>query len=178
MAEHSTVDELPSIDEFIADTTDESTQPEGVDVVEASDEPAGDDWALGDAGASISSLAQDLTSMTPPSTAASGAAAHAPWQDDEAWMDIMPTIPQAPAPDALIDTSWARAFAEPPAPLATPTQTPPPLPAGDAQAAALSLEAVARRLRAGELSVPGFSAGASDAAALAAALASLLASID
>ena len=128
-----------------------------------------DTWAIDDATVSISHLAQDLTAasgITPPAPAPE---LHSPWKDDEAWMDIMPALPNSGSADPAMDTSWARAFAEPPAPM-----LPPPLPAGDAQAAAASLEAVARRLRSGELRVPGFHAEAGDAAALAATLASLL----
>lgn len=128
-----------------------------------------DTWAIADATVSISHLAQDLTAasgITPPTPALE---LHTPWKDDEAWMDIMPALPNSGSADPAMDTSWARAFAEPPAPM-----LPPPLPAGDAQAAASSLEAVARRLRSGELRVPGFHAEAGDAAALAATLASLL----
>jgi hypothetical protein len=97
------------------------------------------------------------------------AVSHTPWHDDDAWMDIMPALPNSGARDMAAETEWARAFGEPPAPL-----TPPPLPTGDQQAAAASLESIARRLRSGELQVPGFVADRGDAAALAAALASLL----
>ncbi len=132
-----------------------------------------DTWAIEDATVSISHLAQDLTAasgITPPLPQVD---VHAPWAEDEAWMDIMPALPNSGSTDSAMDTSWARAFAEPPAPM-VPPPLPSALPSGDAQAAAASLEAVARRLRAGELRVPGFHAEAGDAAALAATLASLL----
>ncbi len=96
-----------------------------------------------------------------------------PWEDDESWMDIMPTLPNTGAGDLAAQTDWARAFGEAPAPL-TPPMSPPSLPAGDVLAAAVSLESVAQRLRSGELDVPGYTADRGDAAALAAALAALL----
>jgi hypothetical protein len=92
-----------------------------------------------------------------------------PWSDDERWMDIMPALQTPGGPDLAGETAWARAFAEPPAPM-----TPPTLPAGDTDAAAASLEAIARRLRAGDLELPGFRGDRGDAAALAATLAAIL----
>ncbi len=136
-----------------------------------------DTWVMNEASADIGQLADELiavsaeaSSNAPPATAAEP---HLPWQEDEAWMDIMPALPNSGGRDVAAETAWARAFGEPPAPL-----PPPPLPTGDAQAAAASLELIARRLRAGDLSVPGFHASRGDAAALAAALAALLGAND
>ncbi len=141
---------------------------------EASSDDAAETWAINEAGPSIAHIANELASASAPPagvspTVAPSPAAHTPWQDDEAWMDIMPTLPNTGSHDPAMDTSWARAFSDP-----MPPMTPPPLPTGDTQAAAASLEAIARQLRSGELCVPGFHAEAGDAAALAAALASLL----
>ncbi len=175
--------DLPWIEEFAEQI------PQAV----ASDDTA-DTWAIDEAGPSIAHIANDLASAsasgkeplagvpsasaapTGANAAAQGneqANAHTPWQDDEAWMDIMPTLPNSGSHDPAMDTSWARAFAEPMAPM-----TPPPIPAGDTQAAAAALEAVARRLRSGEISVPGFKAESGDAAALAATLSALLTAQD
>lgn len=142
---------------------------------EVSVDDEAEDWPMTDASADVAALASALPTPTPtPSTALSStngpsAVEFDVWQDDEAWMDIMPALPNSGTGDRTGDTSWARAFAEAPAPM-----TPPALPLGDAHAAAASLEAIARRLRAGELEVPGYLAEQGDAAALAATLATLL----
>lgn len=144
---------------------------------EVSVDDEAEDWPMTDASADVAALASALPTPTPtptPSTAPSSttgpsAAELDVWQDDEAWMDIMPALPNSGTGDRTGDTSWARAFAEAPAPM-----TPPALPLGDVHAAAASLEAIARRLRAGELEVPGYLAEQGDAAALAATLATLL----
>lgn len=160
------ISDLPWIEEFTV------TPPA------SESDDAAETWAIDEAGPSIAHIANDLASASappaslPPSSASS-LGAHVPWQDDEAWMDIMPTLPNSGSDDPAMDTSWARAFAEPMAPL-----SPPPLPAGDTQAAAASLEAIARRLRSGEISVPGFRAESGDAAALAATLSALLTAQD
>jgi hypothetical protein len=147
---------LPSIDDFVVD-----------------DQPAADEeaWAIADAGEEVAQLAEGLgaaSAASAPGTVAPQPALD-PWAEDERWMDIMPTLNSPGSPDLAAETAWARAFAEPPAPLPQPV-----VPAGDAAAAAAALEVVARRLRAGELAVPGFRADSGDAAALAAVLASLL----
>jgi hypothetical protein len=150
---------------------------EAAAAAESAPEPAATDdaWAIADVSEHIARLAEELAAASkepvsaptpmPPMPAVS----HTPWHDDDAWMDIMPALPNSGARDMAAETEWARAFGEPPAPM-----TPPPLPTGDQQAAAAALESIARRLRSGELQVPGFVADRGDAAALAAALASLL----
>lgn len=176
-SEAESIESLPWIEAFAADEADAAVEVDTGHEVDAGEAMSADEelstqadtWAIDDATVSISHLAEDLTAasgITPPAPANE---VHSPWKDDEAWMDIMPALPNSGSSDPAMDTSWARAFAEPPAPM-----LPPPLPVGDAQAAAASLEAVARRLRSGELRVPGFHAEAGDAAALAATLASLL----
>lgn len=135
-----------------------------------------DTWAMHEASADIAQLADELSALSADASPAAVTPAeepHGPWQEDEAWMDIMPTLPNSGGRDLAAETEWARAFGEPPAPM-----QPPPLPTGDAQAAAASLESIARRLRAGDLNVPGFHANRGDAAALAAALAALLGAND
>jgi len=94
----------------------------------------------------------------------------APWSDDEAWLDIMPAASPSVTRELEAQTAWARAFAEPPAPVPTTPATP----TGNVFTAARALEDVARRLRAGELSLPSWSAEGGDAAALAATLTALL----
>ena len=148
---------LRSTDEMVAAEADES-------------------WALVEASEALSELADGLTSRGGTSREALSPEVREvppeplePWTDEERWMDIMPALQTPGGPALAGETAWARAFAEPPAPM-----TPPALPAGDTEAAAASLEAIARRLRAGELEVPGFRGDRGDAAALAAALAALL----
>jgi len=137
-------------------------------VVEADEEP----WAIADASEALAELAdglRDRANAVETSAADASPEALEPWTDDERWMDIMPALQTPGGPDLAGETAWARAFAEPPAPM-----TPAPLPAGDTEAAAASLEAIARRLRAGDLDIPGYRGDRGDAAALAAALAALL----
>jgi len=146
--------------------------------VSADDEVAdAEPWAIAEATEAVAELADGLAgrvsapeadaivSEVPPLDATP----LEPWSDDERWMDIMPALPTPGGPDLAGETAWARAFAEPPAPM-----TPPTLPAGDTDAAAASLEAIARRLRAGDLELPGFRGDRGDAAALAATLAAIL----
>ncbi len=149
-------EKLPSIDEFVADPA--PTPDEEV-------------WAITDAGEQVAQLADGLGTMSavPVPGTVSPQPPLDPWTEDERWMDIMPALNSPGSPDLAAETAWARAFAEPPAPLPQPVT-----PAGDAAAAAAALEVMARRLRAGELAVPGFRADSGDAAALAAVLASLL----
>lgn len=162
-------DALPWIEAFAVD-------PDVHAVTDAAD----DSWAMNEASADIAQLADELSAVSADASADASAGVsssaptvavepHLPWQEDEAWMDIMPALPHSGGRDIAAETEWARAFGEPPAPM-----QPPPLPTGDAQAAAASLESIARRLRAGDLNVPGFHAERGDAAALAAALAALL----
>ena len=158
-------DALPWIEAFTVD-------PDVHAVTHAAD----DSWAMNEASADIAQLAEELSAVSADASASASASVpaaavepHLPWQEDEAWMDIMPALPNSGGRDLAAETEWARAFGEPPTPM-----QPPPLPTGDAQAAASSLESIARRLRAGDLKVPGFHAERGDAAALAAALAALL----
>jgi hypothetical protein len=185
---------LPSIDQFLLEPTADdgaatmaalfaATEPEGELEAEAIDHhdvsasagpttSEGDEpWAIAEASEELAELADGLIGRTSTVETASDAEASSmePWTDDERWMDIMPALQTPGGPDLAGETAWARAFSEPPAPL-----TPAPLPAGDTEAAAASLEAIARRLRAGELDVPGYRGERGDAAALAAALAALL----
>lgn len=185
---------LPSIEQFLLETPDDDgtatmaalfaapeqfTPPDVTAVAVEADavdltaptEPE-EPWAIADATEAVAELADGLVGRA---TAGDATAQDSddeplePWTDDERWMDIMPALQTPGGPDLAGETAWARAFAEPPAPL-----PPAPLPAGDAEAAAASLEAVARRLRAGDLGVPGYRGDRGDAAALAAALAALL----
>jgi hypothetical protein len=94
---------------------------------------------------------------------------HAAWSDDEAWLDIMPAASPAVERELEAQTAWARAFGEPPAPLPSTPAT-----GGNVFTAARALEEVARRLRAGELSLPAWSPDGGEAAALAATLTALL----
>jgi len=133
---------------------------------------AGEPWAIADASDAVAELADGLAGRVGATEAGAidpESASIEPWSDDERWMDIMPALQTPGGPDLAGETAWARAFGEPPAPL-----PPVALPAGDTEAAAASLEAIARRLRAGELEIPGFRGDRGDAAALAAALAALL----
>jgi hypothetical protein len=153
--------ELPSISEFLL---------AGAQLIEGEER-----WPIADVGAEVSRLTEGV--RVPPAPAAptasddvepASAAPHAPWTDEEQWMDIMPALPSASGRDLEAETAWARAFAEPPAPLV------PEPPAGDAALAARALETIAARLRAGELALPAYATGAGEAAALAATLTALL----
>lgn len=138
----------------------------------AADATGDEPWAIADATEAVAELADGLAGragVAETSGADLASEPLEPWTDDERWMDIMPALQTPGGPDLAGETAWARAFAEPPAPLA-----PAPLPAGDTEAAAASLEAIARRLRAGDLDIPGYRGERGDAAALAAALAALL----
>jgi hypothetical protein len=168
-AEHDDQADEPVL-EVDASDLDESVVAAAASVAEP--EASDDTWVMTEATADIAQLADELSAVSADATVPAPAAAvepHLPWQEDEAWMDIMPALPNSGGRDVAAETEWARAFGEPPAPM-----QPPPLPTGDAQAAAVSLESIARRLRAGDLNVPGFHAERGDAAALAAALAALL----
>jgi len=166
----------------VSDLSDSTEAPDWSDASESSESSAStdahpladsdDSWAMSEASADIAQLAEELSAVSADASASAPASAvepHLPWQEDDAWMDIMPALPHSGGRDVAAETEWARAFGEPPTPM-----NPPPLPTGDAQAAAASLESIARRLRAGDLKVPGFHATRGDAAALAAALAALL----
>lgn len=166
--------ELPSISDFLL----AGALPE-----------AGEDaprWPIAEVGGEVARLSEALPTArgaaAPPArdelATAAGAEAHAPWSDDDAWLDIMPAASPAVTRELEAQTAWARAFAEPPAPL-TPAPVGPVAPpasgvSGDAGVAAHALEEVARRLRAGELVLPAWSATGGEAAALAATLTALL----
>jgi hypothetical protein len=154
---------LPSIDQFLLAAPDEdgtvtmaalfaepAVEPETEEThtVDGSVATEGDEpWAIADATEAVAELADGLAGQ------GSGSAMHAvdvepetlePWTDDERWMDIMPALQSPGGPDLAGETAWARAFAEPPAPL-----TPAALPAGDAAAAAALAAALAALLGAG-----------------------------
>jgi hypothetical protein len=143
-------------------------------------------WPLADASAEVARLANGLPIRAalgrerdaargpgdptlPRETGGGSLDELSPWSDDDAWFDIMPAVSPIVSRDLEERTAWARAFAEPPAPLPAS-----PAPAGDAVAAARALDAVARRVRAGELVLPAWPAHGGDAAALAATLTALL----
>ncbi len=160
----------PAADVMQAPADHPIASPVDVEAEEPQDEP----WAIADATDAVAELADGLAGRTGAEVDAAEVvpepvAALEPWTDDEGWMDIMPALQTPGGPDLAGETAWARAFAEPPAPM-----SPSPLPAGDTEAAAASLETIARRLRAGELEIPGYRGDRGDAAALAAALAALL----
>jgi hypothetical protein len=180
-SEHEPV--LPSIEEFLLAADPEVVEAEAARVAEAAalsgasadsdgahaaPEASSAGWPIEEAAEALAALARELPSTNDAVALPSPSQPLPLWTEDEQWMDIMPALPTAASRDVEGETAWARAFAEPPAPLE------PALPAGDAEAAAASLEAIARRLRAGDLAVPGYRAERGEAAALAAALASLL----
>ena len=140
---------------------------------------SGEHWAFDEASREIRSLTRDLKSPESDSSSVSASlsadvvgasldidalesALQTPlpmWQDDDL-LDIMPVKP-APRTESS-DEHWAaqaRREAEP---------------VNHAEAAATLLESVARRVREGSLTVPGFTPHMSDAAGLAAALTALL----
>lgn len=169
-------EQLPSIEQFLLETPGDAgaatmaalfSSPDDAVVEDSTEEP----WAIADATEAVAELADGLAehSAAELSTGELAPEPLEPWTDDERWMDIMPALQTPGGPDLAGETAWARAFAEPPAPL-----SPAPSPPGDTEAAAASLEAIARRLRAGDLDIPGYRGDRGDAAALAAALAALL----
>lgn len=169
--------ELPSISDYLI----EGAWPEA-----GADAPR---WPIAEVGSEVARLSDGLPtargaaapSARDAEAATSDAEALAPWSDDDAWLDIMPAASPAVTRELEAQVAWARAFAEPPAPM-TPVPTvpattiAPPAPGvtGDADIAARALEEVARRLRAGELALPAWSPTGGDAAALAATLTALL----
>ena len=151
--------------ELASSVADAESAAEG----EVASSPA-DEWPLEEAGAAMRALADDLTrhDETPGSRSeADGAVIEPPvastpplpvWGDDD-MMDIMPVRTSPPAPDGEHWAERARRETEH---------------AASPESAALALEALARRVRSGELPLSGFSPGMGEAAALAAALAALL----
>lgn len=177
--------DLPWIDAFLKN---------GVDVAESADlramEPApeatqeqtiesAEDWAFDDASQEIRSLAMDLGPQSLPHAASTSSipsevvgasldvgalesALHSPlpmWRDDDL-LDIMP-VKSSPGDDQRGE-HWAAQARRAGAP------------ENHAEAAANLLEKVARRVREGSLTVPGYTPQMSDAAGLAAALSALL----
>ncbi|MBL0172384.1 MAG: hypothetical protein IPP90_17035 [Gemmatimonadaceae bacterium] len=152
-----------------ADMMVESRATENVESIPTPD--ATEIWPLDDAGASMRALAEELLTRepTPPRSTpevapftAAPVASTPPlpmWGDDD-MMDIMPIKSSRPVADA--GEHWAasaRRESER---------------AGHPEAAAQALEALARRIRDGEIVLPGYSPDMGDAAALATALAALL----
>ncbi len=167
----------------VDDTTTERLSALSADVsTPTSSDATGEDvasaeaWPMEEAGAAMRALADDLRtrepvesstprvtsprSITPLYVPPVASTPPLPMWGDDDLMDIMPVKPNvARAPG---DLQWAaRARRE--------TEL-----AGNPEAAARALEELARRVRKGELEVPGYTAEMGDAAALAAALASLL----
>lgn len=127
--------------------------------------PPADVWPMDEAGAAMRALAGDMPSppqraITPLYVPPVASTPPLPMWGDDDLMDIMPV--RAPAAAEIHDEHWAasaRREAER---------------AGNPEAAARALEDLARRVRAGELELPGYAPEMGDAAALAAALAALL----
>jgi hypothetical protein len=125
----------------------------------------GEEWPLAEAGEAIRAIADDLARHTDASlddTEQVASDAPAPslhmWSEDD-MMDIMPV--KASSPDVEAAEQWAtraRREAE----------------EGSPESAARALEALASRVRSGEIQLPTFSPEMGEAAALAAALAALL----
>ena len=156
---------LPWIESFLDAPDEGATEPAADSVAAATSEA----WPLEEAGEVIRAIADDLSrhadASTPklPADAASAAPdATAPaqrmWSEDD-MMDIMPV--KAPGSEATGAEPWAaRARRE--------------SEDGSPESAAKALEALASRVRSGEIQLPMFSAEMGEAAALAAALAALL----
>lgn len=197
------VDALPPIAEFLAaDPTSwsESAQAQvataprdNVIDPEASDSyrvspvapddptPRGEDWPFADAGAATVELTGELRAPDPVSQQApdgSASSPHAMWNDDDL-VDIMPSPVQQSVSDAPWRPGGAVEAAGSDALVHESTA------AGDVhhaagnshannESAARALEALAHRVRSGELALPGYVPELGDAAALAAALAALL----
>ena len=165
--------ELPWITAFLDDVA-EGAVAAATDAVASSSETAAIEaelWPLDDAGSRMRELASALESHTASHDESIGHATNAHshnrasvarlrmWNDDD-FVDVMPVhVPSLPA-DAV--TSQA------PAPATRDS-------AGAHESAALALEALARRVRRGEVDFPAFDAELGDAAALATALVVLLA---
>jgi hypothetical protein len=138
----------------------------------AIDADAADEWPMAEAGAMLESLTAELSpapaAAEPPvesehpeplSLAAPTIEPMAAWSDDDI-MDIMPVRPSdAPSPTNDHWAVQARREADG---------------SSGTEAAAAVLEGLARRVREGELVLPGYSTEMGDAATLAAALAALL----
>ena len=180
----STPASLIAVEEALPLAIVESPLPAEVEAVEAAlDDASVDEWPLYETGAALRELANDLDGPPPAvetiaiepslafgftanelasaSTAGGDHPAHAlpMWNDDD-MMDIMP-VTTTPEVDA-IPLRWAEQARNETAPSA------------NSEAAAQVLEALAKRVRDGELMIPGHTATMGDAATLAGALAALL----
>lgn len=130
-----------------------------------------DDWPFEEAGTATTELSGELSAHESPLSAPVEGAAPAPlpmWSDDDL-LDIMPVRP-SDSPSTDPSAHWA-ALAR--------TETPKTdddhaIPVSHTESAARALEMLARRVRGGELPLPGYVPELGDAAALAAALAALL----
>ena len=186
-----------SVASVSSDDSLSDTSPSGVDAAEAQELPSidafvdHDSWSLQEAGSVLSDLSRQLPPLTPRDQVPSpmNNAPLEAWSDDDI-MDIMPMASDA-APARAVDqqpsvdnapvsapvvqppapSHWAAQAREREAiePAPTHHQAPP-----QTEAAAQLLESLARRVRGGELVLPGFSSDMGDAAALASTLAALL----
>lgn len=149
-----------------ADTLEPSEAAGQSEAVEATDAPPApvDEWPLEEAASELDLLAHQLEAFAPlPSTepAALFAEPHTPeplpvWSDDD-MVDIMPVRQPLFTPRSQPTLGAQAADRD-----------------GSAEAAAHALELLARRVRTGELPLPGYEPRMGDAAALVAALAALL----
>jgi hypothetical protein len=126
--------------------------------------PPADVWPLDEAGAAMRALAGEMPNppqraITPLYVPPVASTPPLPMWGDDDLMDIMPVRPPAAEAQEEHWAASARREAER---------------AGSPEAAARALEDLARRVRAGELELPGYAPEMGDAAALAAALAALL----
>ncbi|MCE2902651.1 MAG: hypothetical protein ACK5XT_02010 [Gemmatimonas sp.] len=169
---------------MLASTVAESTVAESAEAVEV--ETGAELWPLDDAAAAFQDLSARLgmataddrhEALSAPAAPPLAPAAYAPWQDDD-FVDVMPMptghgLGQAPL------TSWGAA-----APMEGATKTAAVFTSPGAcetcadeartEDAALALEQVARRMRAGELAMVSYDPRLGEQAALVAALAAVL----
>ncbi len=119
-----------------------------------------EEWQLADAGAMMESIAADIAAEVPSDQVTVSRITPMPaWSDDDV-MDIMPVRAADVGVSAQeLWASQARREAQS---------------AEGVEAVAVVLESLAKKVRDGELTLPGYSADLGDAAALAAALAALL----
>lgn len=162
-------EELFALDDPISTRLEETVSQNSDESGEQSTESV-DAWPLDETGAAMRDFAEDVN-LRAPESAPTTAASELPspprattpplpmWGDDDV-MDIMPVQPSSTPGDR--GEEWA-ARARREAELT-----------GNTEATALALEALARRVRSGELTMPSFAPDMGDAAALSAALAALL----
>lgn len=141
---------------------DVGIDPASSDTASTAAEPIRDDWPLLEAGQRLSELAAELRAFERADTSESHAVSTPSlpmWSDDEL-IDIMPVTHSASRTPPVGEwaTTARRDFDI----------------ANDPEAAAVALEGLAARVRAGTVHLPQFSAELGDAAALAAALTVLL----